>query len=38
MMRRCLMIPLLMLLTACAPQPLPTERDGGIGGTGAPVE
>lgn len=37
-MRRYILIALLVLLAACAPQPMPMERDGGIGGTGAPVE
>ncbi len=34
MMRRVVLIVLLLGLAACA---APTEQDGGIGGTGAPV-
>lgn len=37
-MRRCILIVILLALTACAAQgPMPQEKDGGIGGTGAPV-
>ena len=38
MMRRTILIAFVMLLTACAPQPMQMEKDGGIGGTDAAAE